>query len=244
MRKDWFESWFDSPFYHILYQNRDQSEANYFIDNLIQFLHPEKGAKILDLACGKGRHAIYLNQKGFDVTGADLSEQSIQHASQFSNDSLHFKVHDMREVLVENEFDVITNMFTSFGYFEERQDNEKVVAAVAQMLKPGGRFVFDFLNAQYVTDRLVPFEKKQVENIDFTIQKKVVNNQIIKSIEFEHEGTPYHFEEKVWALPHSVFHTIFEKHGLTITHQFGDYALQSFDEKESSRLILIAEKQA
>ena len=59
----WFESWFDSKYYHILYQNRDDNEAKYFIDNLLDAFHFKKGARLLDLACGKGRHSIYLNSK-------------------------------------------------------------------------------------------------------------------------------------------------------------------------------------
>ncbi|MCB0512464.1 MAG: class I SAM-dependent methyltransferase, partial [Bacteroidetes bacterium] len=78
--KNWFELWFNSPFYHILYKNRDQNEANIFIDNMITKLKMDYG-KILDLACGKGRHAYYLAEKGFDVIGVDLAENSIKYAN-------------------------------------------------------------------------------------------------------------------------------------------------------------------
>ena len=78
-RQEWFGKWFDSPYYHILYHDRDFQEAQQFIDNLINVLGLSKTDNILDVACGKGRHSIYLNQKGFDVTGFDLSEQNIDH---------------------------------------------------------------------------------------------------------------------------------------------------------------------
>lgn len=80
MNKDtttWFTSWFDTPFYHILYKDRDDTEAQHFMDKLTGYLNIPEGGSILDLACGKGRHSIYLNSLGFDVTGADLSENSI-----------------------------------------------------------------------------------------------------------------------------------------------------------------------
>src|SRR6185295_20361703 len=93
--KEWFESWFDSPYYHILYKERNEKEAQLFLDNIISFLKPSPGARILDVACGKGRHAIYLNKKGFDVTGFDLSHESVQYDLQFQNEKLSFYLHDM-----------------------------------------------------------------------------------------------------------------------------------------------------
>ena len=93
--ENWFASWFDTPYYHILYKDRNYREAQIFMDNLTHYLNLPEKAKVLDLACGKGRHSIYLNQLGFDVVGADLSENSIAIASKNSNDTLHFQVHDM-----------------------------------------------------------------------------------------------------------------------------------------------------
>ena len=112
--ENWFESWFDTEYYHILYKERNDEEAQLLMDNLTHYLNLPEDAKILDLACGKGRHAIYLNSLGFDVTGADLSENSIKEASEFANEKLHFKVHDMRETCNE-KYDAIFNLFTSFG---------------------------------------------------------------------------------------------------------------------------------
>ncbi|MEN8885269.1 MAG: methyltransferase domain-containing protein, partial [Winogradskyella sp.] len=79
-KKQWFASWFDTPYYHILYKDRDYSEAQVFMDNLTNYLNIPNGGKILDLACGKGRHSVYLNKLGYNVTGVDLSEKSITHA--------------------------------------------------------------------------------------------------------------------------------------------------------------------
>src|SRR5687768_8108297 len=86
-RKEWYETWFDSPYYHILYSHRDNLEASNFLNNLISFVKPSRGARILDVACGKGRHSIYLNDQGFDVTGFDLSEQSIEHNKPYENEN-------------------------------------------------------------------------------------------------------------------------------------------------------------
>ena len=84
----WYESWFDTKYYHILYKDRNYREAQVFMDNLTHYLNLPEKAKVLDLACGKGRHSIYLNQCGYDVIGADLSEENILHCKKFENDHL------------------------------------------------------------------------------------------------------------------------------------------------------------
>ena len=166
---DWFINWFNSPYYHILYKDRDLREAEIFIDSLLAFLKPASGDKILDLACGKGRHARYLNQKGFDVTGIDLSEESIRYATQFENATLSFFVHDMRRMLLINGFDFVFNLFTSFGYFVNEKDNVATLKASAGSLKNGGIFVLDFMNANKAQKCLKADEIKTVNNIDFKI---------------------------------------------------------------------------
>jgi len=89
--QNWFASWFDTPYYHILYKERNYREAQIFMDNLTHYLNLPEKAKVLDLACGKGRHAIYLNQLGFEVIGADLSENSIAEASKIATVVCSFK---------------------------------------------------------------------------------------------------------------------------------------------------------
>ena len=87
-QKEWFESWFSSPYYHILYKNRDDEEAAKFIDNIINFLDPVSNAKILDAACGKGRHSIYLNEKGFDVFQVSLDRDKSTWMNAIETDNL------------------------------------------------------------------------------------------------------------------------------------------------------------
>src|SRR5690606_34846729 len=99
-----------------LYQNRDEEEAAIFIEKLIAVTELKKGAKILDLACGKGRHSIQLNKLGFNVIGIDLSVNSIARAKKYENETLRFAVQDMREAIAGEKFDAIFNLFTSFGY--------------------------------------------------------------------------------------------------------------------------------
>src|SRR5215471_8928653 len=126
MKKEaWYESWFDSPYYHHLYEHHDTDEASNEVEQIVEKLGIQPPSTILDVACGRGRHAIELSRKGFDVTGIDLSWKNILHAQHFEDDHLSFFVHDMREVFYVNFFDVVLNLFTSFGYFEAEKDNLK-----------------------------------------------------------------------------------------------------------------------
>ncbi|QOG90448.1 methyltransferase domain-containing protein [Flavobacterium columnare] len=236
--ENWFETWFNSPYYHILYKERNDQEAQLFMDNLTHYLNLPEEAKILDLACGKGRHSIYLNQLGYDVTGVDLAENSIAEAAQFSNEKLQFKVHDMRE-RTEEKYDAVFNLFTSFGYFENESDNLKTLIAIKESLTEYGFAVIDFLNVNYVINNLVPEEIKTVDGIDFYIKRDLREGHIFKQINFEYKGKKYHFTEKVRALTLQDFETMMEEAGIYLLEIFGDYKLRKFYKNESERLIMI-----
>ncbi len=234
----WFASWFDTPYYHILYKERNYREAQVFMDNLTHYLNLPEKAKVLDLACGKGRHSIYLNQLGYDVVGADLSENSINEANKNSNETLHFQVHDMRETF-EDKFDAIFNLFTSFGYFENDEDNLITLKAMKESLTEYGFAVIDFMNVNQVINNIVPEEIKTVENIDFHIKRYVADGHIYKDIDFEDQGQKFHFTEKVKALTLKDFEEMMEEAGIYLLDIFGDYKLKKFHKTDSERLIMI-----
>jgi SAM-dependent methyltransferase len=236
--ENWFTSWFDTPYYHILYKDRNYREAQIFMDNLTHYLNLPEKAKVLDLACGKGRHSIYLNQLGYNVLGADLSENSIAEASKNSNEHLHFKVHDMREPF-EEKFDAIFNLFTSFGYFENDEDNLTTLKAIKDSLSEYGFAVIDFMNVHQVIETLVPEEVKTVDGIDFHIKRYVEDGHILKEIDFEDQGRKYHFTEKVKALTLKDFQDLMDEAGIYLLDIFGDYKLKKFHKTESERLIMI-----
>ncbi|MDT0556823.1 class I SAM-dependent methyltransferase [Patiriisocius hiemis] len=241
MQKDnqhWFTSWFDTPYYHILYKDRDYNEAATFMKKLTAFLKLEPNAEILDLACGRGRHSKYLNEIGYNVLGADLSPSNILFAKQFENKTLHFKVHDMC-IPMNKTFDAVFNLFTSFGYFESEEDNYRTIKAIKQQLKPHGYGVIDFLNTEYVKKTLIPEEKKVVEGITFNITKKLQNGYIVKTIQFEDHGKHYTFQEKVKALTLSDFKEYFKKASIDLKYILGSYDLSNYNEDTSQRLILI-----
>lgn len=242
MKNEWFASWFDTKYYHTLYQNRDNIEARRFIENLIADLKIPKGKNVLDLACGKGRHSITLNELGYNVLGVDLSSNSIKIASQFSSDSLSFAVHDMRNTIEGKVFDAIFNLFTSFGYFDDESDNLSVLHAINSMLNEDGLLIIDFMNATHVINTLVTFELKSVDGIDFKIERNYDGKHIYKEIEFSDNGEIFHFTERVQALTIDIFENLLSKSGFRILRTFGDFDLSPFDKLQSDRLIIIAQK--
>ncbi len=197
---------------------------------------------ILDLACGKGRHSIFLNSLGYRVTGMDLSPQSIAYAGKWANDKLDFEEHDMREALAPSKYDVILNLFTSFGYFEDEKDNERVVQAMYTGLKQEGIVIIDFMNSVKVLVNLVEAEEKVVDDIVFKITRELKNRFIVKTISFEDEGRQYQFTEKVKPLDKATFLQYFDKTGFEVSHIWGDYNLNDYDEDHSDRLIIKLKK--
>ena len=234
----WFASWFDTPFYHILYKDRDYAEAETFMCNLTNYLNIPEHGKILDLACGKGRHSVYLNTLGYNVTGVDLSANSIAHAKQFENETLNFEVHDMCKPYSDT-FDAVFNLFTSFGYFDNLEDNLKTIEAIKADLNETGFGVIDFMNSEYVIENLVPENVKTVDGIDFHQKRRVEDGFIIKDISFTVDGKDYEFQERVRAFTLEDFEALFEKAGVYLLDVFGDYKLSKYMRKQSERLILI-----
>jgi SAM-dependent methyltransferase len=242
MQRKWFQYWFNSPYYHILYSQRNDDEAEFLIDNLSTYLKPPLNSRILDIACGRGRHATYLQKKGFDVTGVDLSEQNIKYAQQFEQKHLHFFVHDMRKLFYINYFDISLNLFTSFGYFDSERDSVNSLKSFCKGLKDDGTLVIDYFNTLKIVRNLAAKEVKTMEGIEFNIKKFVSDGKIIKHINFEHRGKDYAFEERVKAFTLEDFERMLEKSGLQLIEKFGDYALNPFDENKSDRLIMICKK--
>jgi SAM-dependent methyltransferase len=242
MPKKWFQNWFNSPYYHILYDQRNNEEAEFFIDNLCAHLKPGIKSNLLDIACGRGRHSVYLNKKGYDVTGIDLSVSSIKFAQQFENEKMQFYMHDMRYPFYINYFDIAFNLFTSFGYFDSEKDHINILKTFRKSLKKGGILVLDYFNSHKIMTHLTNQEIKHVDGIDFYIRKKITDGKIIKSISFEHKNKNYSFKEEVKAFTISDFRNLFEKSGFMILNHFGDYSLNPYNEVKSDRLIFICQK--
>ncbi|MCB0473198.1 MAG: methyltransferase domain-containing protein [Flavobacteriaceae bacterium] len=240
MPKEWFKDWFDTAYYHLLYDERDEHEARHFMGHLTDFLSLKRGDSILDLPCGKGRHSVYLNSLGYAVTGADISENSLQHARKFENSKLRFIRQDMRHELADT-YDAIFNLFTSFGYFEDDQSNIEVLKHFKKGLGEKGILVIDFLNADYTRKTMVPNEVILKGGIEFHIEKRINRQFIEKHIRFSGDGQSHHYVERLRNLSLKDFKNYFDEAGLKISHIFGEYNLSDYEPHTSSRLILVAQ---
>lgn len=243
---DWFREWFDSPYYHKLYFERDEKEAAAFIDRLLVYLDPPAGSGILDAGCGRGRHSRLLADRGFDVTGIDLAPSSIEYARRFETENLHFFLHDMRQPLGANIFTHVFNFFTSFGYFRTEREHTNAIRTISQALKPGGTFVLDYLNVHYSEDHLVHRSKKEIDGIVYFLTKWYDETHFYKKILIEDESleAPLEYTEKVAKYSLGDFSDMFSWHGLQIQEVFGSYDLGPYHIKNSPRLILVARRAA
>lgn len=239
---NWFEDWFNSPYYHLLYKDRNHNEAELFIRNILSYLSPIESSKMLDVACGKGRHSLFISKQGYITDGFDLSENSINEAKKHENCNLKFYLNDIRTPLNKNHYHFAFNLFTSFGYFINEEDNQKAIDAISESLVKNGILVIDFMNINYTLQNLTLSEVKQIEGITFKITKEIENDFIVKHIEFDDKNNHFHFTERVKLLHLNDFNTYLTQANLKIETTFGDYSLNPFNEETSERLIIIAKK--
>jgi SAM-dependent methyltransferase len=240
----WYKEWFNSPFYHKLYFERDEQEAQSFIHKLINHLSPAHGSRMLDVGCGRGRHSKILAGLGFDVTGIDLAPDSIEYAKQFESSRLQFFLHDMRLPFWINYFDYAFNFFTSFGYFKTRREHDNAIRTIGGSLKPGGILMFDFLNVHYAESHHISNETKKINNTTFDIHRWHDETHFYKKININDPSLsqPINFTEIVAKLSLGDFTDMLSYQSLQVQEVFGDYHLSKYDIDKTPRLIIIARK--
>lgn len=243
--KAWYKDWFNSHYYHLLYQHRDDEEAMAFINTLIGYLKPAPAAAMLDVACGKGRHSKALADMGFDVTGIDLSLASIEEAKTDESSNLHFYQHDMRLPFWINYFDYAFNFFTSFGYFKTAREHDNSIRTIAQSLRPGGIFVIDYLNVHYAEERMQQSFTTTIEEVTFHITKWQDDEHFFKQIQVTDETnkSPRHlYTERVAKFSLGDFTDMLAYQNMQVQEVFGDYQLGRYDVRQSPRMIIVARK--
>jgi SAM-dependent methyltransferase len=240
----WYQEWFNSVFYHKLYFERDEDEARRFINSLVDTLKPAAGSRMLDVACGRGRHSRILAEKKFQVTGIDLSPNCIGFARQWENESLDFFVHDMRLPFRVNYFDYAFNLFSSFGYFNTLREHDDVIRTIASGLKKGGVFVIDYLNVHYAEEHLVPHEEKIIDDTTYEIHRWHDAAHFYKKITLRDAGLPYpvSYTEKLAKFSLGDFMEMLSYRQLQVQDVFGDYQLGHYHLHTKPRLILVARK--
>jgi SAM-dependent methyltransferase len=250
----WYEEWFDSDAYELVYDQRDLSEARRLADLIERTVEPEAGARVLDVGCGRGRHARILAARGYRVTGADLSPRAIRTARRRAAAAgldVRFETGDMRHLDYDADFDGAVNLFTTFGYFDDDGDHQDVIDGIARALVPGGWFVQDFLNASHVRAHLVAESEKTVDGVHVRQERWLDGDRVNKRITFRRNGMDDAggsdpgdlptFTESVRLLTLSDFRRMYDHAGLALTDAFGDYD-GGPPTGDSPRLILVARK--
>jgi SAM-dependent methyltransferase len=251
--REWYASWFNTSEYLDLYKHRDEKDAQKIIALIFSHIPLKKNAKVLDLACGNGRHSLLFAREGLNVTGIDLSQYLIRLArkrlrkeySKYKR-NLKFAIRDMRNFSFTERFDLAVNIFTSFGYFEKDSDNEKVIKCVSRCLKENGYFVLDFLNKENLKNNLVPYSQAKSQDRILLQVRRIAQNFVSKEIMIVgKEDETYEFKKykeriKIYSL--SNLSTMFNKYKLRIIKKLGNYDGEAFDRNNSPRLILIAQR--
>jgi len=240
---DWYKNWFNSPFYKILYENRDDVEAREFIETLLAYLQPLPESTMLDIACGEGRYAKQLAGHGFDVTGIDISHERIELAKANETENLRFFVQDMRLPFYVNYFDYAFNFFTSFGYFSHGRDHALAARSFGAGLKNNGILVIDYLNYEQVVGNLITVETIELGSYTFHIKRSLELGHIVKHISFvDADNRSREYTERVAAFALADFIKMFRAAEMHLVTAFGDYKLNPYEPLESPRLIMIFKK--
>jgi SAM-dependent methyltransferase len=242
MDLEWFASWFDSPYYPMLYRHRDEAEALEALTNLHNHLALPKNAPVLDLCCGQGRHSRTLHKLGCDVVGIDLSVSAIAHARSLAQTGQRFDVQDMRSFALPEKFEVVFNLFTSFGYFDSDAENLRVLQRIAAHLHPNGTLVIDYLNSVPLLNHQKQYAEQTIEGVQFRTVKSIEGDSVVKHIEVVDHGEVYTFTERVQLITLDGFSSMLQTSGFTLEKVFGNYQLEEYRPEESPRCLIIARK--
>lgn len=242
MIASWFEHWFDSPLYEALYAHRDYDDAHSLAELIARHAPVDRYPRLLDVACGRGRHSLNFAQRGYQVTGVDLAPSAIQKAKNQAKKAgveAQFVIGDMRNAL-QDHFDLIVNLFTSFGYFSTDEENELPLKAMAEMLNPNGQIWIDFLNPIFVRNTLVSDDRGQIPGWEFVIKRWVDHGAVQKEIHLVQPdtGDEQIFREYVRLLDLHWFEKTSAQFGLRLVHVFGNYNGEVYFPESSPRMIM------
>lgn len=237
----WFNGWFGTRWYAMLYSHRNEEDAKALVGPLIAKGNLQPGQRILDMGCGRGRHAAIFARNNMQVTGIDISPESIAIAREAVPEAT-FVVHDIREPFATNMFDAVVCLFTSLGYSDDRRDDHRAIEAAAQALKPGGLFVVDVLNGEYVSRNLVAAETKVIDGVRFDISRMRQGDDIVKQIRVGHAGGKEEYEERVhaWTLPE--MDALIQRAGLRLEDTTDGTCLAPFNPEQSERMMAWSRK--
>ncbi|MCF8217150.1 MAG: class I SAM-dependent methyltransferase [Chlorobium sp.] len=248
--RPWFAEWFDHPLYLEVYSHRDSAEAARCINTIIERTQPgnhrPSSINVLDIACGAGRHAIEFARLGYCVTGNDLSPYLLDTARKEAhscNAELSFTCCDMRHLPAENSYDLIVQLFTSFGYFDSEEDDRRVIRNVSNLLNRNGWYVLDLINPLYLRRNLVPVSLRTVSGLDVREERTLEQNRITKKITIMPPvGEALQFVESVRLYTKEEITTMLAETDLKLDFIAGDYTGAPFNSEHSPRMMLFLRK--
>ena len=239
-RIPWFRSWFGDE-YLALYPHRDAAEAREAVALLKESGGHRPEDRVLDLACGGGRHLAELSRIGCCAVGLDLSIPLLRKARGVAPDA-NLVRGDMRVLpFATGAFDVVTSYFTSFGYFDEEGDDLRVLHEVRRVLRDGGCFLLDFLNAHQVKANLKSEDRQTVSGTRVVQERELVEGGRIveKRITIKGEaGSDRVFVERVRLYEPGELDDMLREAQLVPGPRFGGYDAQPFDTSSTRYIVM------
>lgn len=242
---DWYQKAFGEDYLKV-YSHRNVEEANRLVDFACEALQLQPGQKVLDLGSGYGRNAVALARKNVQVYCLDLSPVLIKMAQDLALENMlpiHCIRADMRNIPALQKFDAVVSFFTSFGYFEKEEENQRVLQNVAQALKPDGLFLLDYLNVKHTLFNLVAKDHRKKSGFQI-IQERSFNQRserFEKKIMIHEPASKREYHESVRAYGVVEMGSLFAEAGLNCIKTFGDYSGKAYS-PDSPRLIMIGQK--
>lgn len=241
----WYKDWFNSENYIKVYSHRDETEAERLVELITKNLILQPGSSVLDMACGSGRHAIAFAKMGFNVTAVDLSELLFSEAKKNALQTgvkIDFVLSDILEYETSRRFDLVVNLFTSIGYFENDEENFSVIKKAYNLLNQGGYFILDYFNKDYLLKNLIPTTIFSENGFRITQNRSIEGTRIVKKITIENDGLVEEFYESVRLYNCEEILSYIKRAGFTAINQYGDYFGNNYERETSSRLIIFAAK--
>lgn len=238
--KDWFEEWFGED-YLAVYPHRDSGEADRAVAFLQHALRGRRIDRVLDLACGAGRHSRALGRHWW-TTGFDLSEALLLVARREANEGNYVRG-DMRVLPFRpGAFSLVVNLFTSFGYFSEDADHRTVLNEIASVLPAGGVFVLDYLNAEQVVANLKPRDERRVKDIVVEQERSISADGKFVEKRITLRGKNKSFVERVRLFSRAQLESLLANAGFAVEKVFGAYEGEAWT-PASQRTMLLSVKQ-
>ncbi|WP_018922183.1 class I SAM-dependent methyltransferase [Salsuginibacillus kocurii] len=240
--KPWYQEHFQEDYLRI-YKHRDEQRAARELEQIMTYVPVQAGLRGLDLCCGDGRHCRWLARSGVAMTGIDLSPALLKQALDMTGDlPVQYRRADVRHFSYQEEMDLVFNLFTSFGYFTEDEENEQVFAHAAHALKTGGYFIFDYLNPPHVKSHLVPYNEDCIDDLRVKQNRKIENGYVIKEITIQEGNSKREYIERVKLYNPDEIENMLLRNQLEPLYTFGDYDASTLHREQSPRQIWVCRK--